>query len=378
MFERFTDRARRVVVLAQEEARLLDHNYIGTEHILLGLVREGEGVAAQALTSLRIDLGTVRRQVQDIIGQGGSSPSGHIPFTPRSKKVLELALREAIQLGHNYIGTEHILLGLIREGEGVASQVLTRLGADADRVRQQVVRLLSGAQPVSEGGLAATPTDELRASATSLTSRLGRELIDGLLYRRFTAGAHRVLLLTESEALRLGSTNAGIEHLLLGLVAEEDGVAARALGTLGIDLPRLRVLAEQLLGRRAIMFVPQPTFSPDLLDVVEQALHEAQAAGSVRVDTEHLLLAFVHHAEDRGGMAGQALSVLQTTPEAVRQAVADTAPTQDPGPAPPISSVLREINLDQQPYAPPPEPDQDDESNEDDKPDEGEAGATGP
>ena len=130
MFERFTDRARRVVVLAQEEARLLNHNYIGTEHILLGLIHEGEGVAAKALESLGISLEAVRSQVEEIIGQGGSSPSGHIPFTPRAKKVLELSLREALQLGHNYIGTEHILLGLIREGEGVAAQVLVKLGAD--------------------------------------------------------------------------------------------------------------------------------------------------------------------------------------------------------------------------------------------------------
>ena len=144
MFERFTDRARRVVVLAQEEARLLNHNYIGTEHILLGLIHEGEGVAAKALESLGISLEAVRSQVEEIIGQGGSSPSGHIPFTPRAKKVLELSLREALQLGHNYIGTEHILLGLIREGEGVAAQVLVKLGADLSRVRQQVIQLLSG------------------------------------------------------------------------------------------------------------------------------------------------------------------------------------------------------------------------------------------
>lgn len=146
MFERFTDRARRVVVLAQEEARLLNHSYIGTEHILLGLIHEGEGVAAKALESLGISLEAVRAQVEEIIGQGGSSPSGHIPFTPRAKKVLELSLREALQLGHNYIGTEHILLGLIREGEGVAAQVLVKLGADLGRVRQQVIQLLSGYQ----------------------------------------------------------------------------------------------------------------------------------------------------------------------------------------------------------------------------------------
>ena len=152
LFERFTDRARRVVVLAQEEARLLNHSYIGTEHILLGLIHEGEGVAAKALESLSISLEAVRAQVEEIIGQGGSSPSGHIPFTPRAKKVLELSLREALQLGHNYIGTEHILLGLLREGEGVATQVLVKLGADLGKVRQQVIQLLSGYQgPAAKG-----------------------------------------------------------------------------------------------------------------------------------------------------------------------------------------------------------------------------------
>ena len=165
MFERFTDRARRVVVLAQEEARLLNHNYIGTEHILLGLIHEGEGVAAKALESLGISLEAVRNQVEEIIGQGGSSPSGHIPFTPRAKKVLELSLREALQLGHNYIGTEHILLGLIREGEGVAAQVLVKLGADLSRVRQQVIQLLSGYSGSSGSGSEGSGGE--KASATS-------------------------------------------------------------------------------------------------------------------------------------------------------------------------------------------------------------------
>ena len=165
MFERFTDRARRVVVLAQEEARMLNHNYIGTEHILLGLIHEGEGVAAKGLESLGISLEAVRAQVEEIIGQGQQAPSGHIPFTPRAKKVLELSLREALQLGHNYIGTEHILLGLIREGEGVAAQVLVKLGADLNRVRQQVIQLLSGYQgkeTVAQGGPAeGTPATSL-------------------------------------------------------------------------------------------------------------------------------------------------------------------------------------------------------------------------
>jgi ATP-dependent Clp protease ATP-binding subunit ClpC len=165
MFERFTDRARRVVVLAQEEARMLNHNYIGTEHILLGLIHEGEGVAAKGLEALGISLEAVRSQVEEIIGQGQQAPAGHIPFTPRAKKVLELSLREALQLGHNYIGTEHILLGLIREGEGVAAQVLVKLGADLNRVRQQVIQLLSGYQgkepAASNGPQEGTPTTSL-------------------------------------------------------------------------------------------------------------------------------------------------------------------------------------------------------------------------
>jgi ATP-dependent Clp protease ATP-binding subunit ClpC len=174
MFERFTDRARRVVVLAQEEARMLNHNYIGTEHILLGLIHEGEGVAAKALESLGISLEGVRAQVEEIIGQGQQAPSGHIPFTPRAKKVLELSLREALQLGHNYIGTEHILLGLIREGEGVAAQVLVKLGADLNRVRQQVIQLLSGYQgkeAVQTGG-----PSEGTPSTSLVLDQFGRNL----------------------------------------------------------------------------------------------------------------------------------------------------------------------------------------------------------
>src|ERR1700677_3054791 len=177
MFERFTDRARRVVVLAQEEARMLNHNYIGTEHILLGLIHEGEGVAAKALESLGISLEAVRQQVEEIIGQGQQAPSGHIPFTPRAKKVLELSLREALQLGHNYIGTEHILLGLIREGDGVAAQVLVKLGADLNRVRQQVIQLLHGYQgkePASAG-----TTAESAPSTSLVLDQFGRNLTQG-------------------------------------------------------------------------------------------------------------------------------------------------------------------------------------------------------
>src|SRR5262245_23165971 len=176
MFERFTDRARRVVVLAQEEARMLNHNYIGTEHILLGLIHEGEGVAAKALESLGISLEAVRQQVEEIIGQGQQAPSGHIPFTPRAKKVLELSLREALQLGHNYIGTEHILLGLIREGEGVAAQVLVKLGADLNRLRQQVIQLLCGSQGKGRGAAGAGATGEAAPPTSLVLDQFGRNL----------------------------------------------------------------------------------------------------------------------------------------------------------------------------------------------------------
>ncbi|NMA77002.1 MAG: AAA family ATPase, partial [Actinomycetales bacterium] len=174
MFERFTDRARRVVVLAQDEARLLNHNYIGTEHILLGLIHEAEGVGAKALEALGVTLDAVREQVRDIIGEGNQTPSGHIPFTPRAKKVLELSLREALQLGHNYIGTEHILLGLLREGEGTAVKVLSRLKAEPSAVRQEVIERLSGYQgkePANAGGPA-----EGQPAGSLVLDQFGRNL----------------------------------------------------------------------------------------------------------------------------------------------------------------------------------------------------------
>jgi ATP-dependent Clp protease ATP-binding subunit ClpA len=183
MFERFTDRARRVVVLAQEEARALDHSYIGTEHLLLGLIHEGDGVAAKALEAMGISLEAVRQQVEEITGRGKDAPSGHIPFTPRAKKVLELSLRESQQLGHNYIGTEHILLGLIREGQGVAAQVLTNLGADLERTRQQVIELLHGYQggPGERASLrvARRLEEAVSGPVQQIVSRL--EAIDGRL-----------------------------------------------------------------------------------------------------------------------------------------------------------------------------------------------------
>jgi Clp amino terminal domain, pathogenicity island component/UvrB/uvrC motif len=190
MFERFTDRARQVIVLAEDEARMLNHNYIGTEHILLGLIHEGEGVAAKALESLGISLEAVRQRVEEIIGQGQQAPARHIPFTPRVKKVLELALREAQQLGHNSIGTEHILLGLIREGDGVAAQVLVKLGADLSRVRQQVIRLLHGYQDREPAAASRQPPGRAGREDRELLSRLAGQVT--AMESRLSAIEHRV------------------------------------------------------------------------------------------------------------------------------------------------------------------------------------------
>src|SRR5918994_528392 len=232
MFERFTDRARRVVVLAQEEARMLNHNYIGTEHILLGLIHEGEGVAAKALESLGISLEAVRRQVEEIIGQGQAAPTGHIPFTPRAKKVLELSLREALQLGHNYIGTEHILLGLIREGEGVAAQVLQKLGADLNRVRQQVIQLLSGfqgkesaasgAQTTGSGGEAPSSSLVLDQFGQNLTQAAREGKLDPVIGRE--QEIERVMQIlsrrTKNNPVLIGEPGVGKTTIVEGLAKD--------------------------------------------------------------------------------------------------------------------------------------------------------------
>lgn len=221
MFERFTDRARRVVVLAQEEARLLGHSYIGTEHILLGLISEQDGVAANVLDRLGISAEAVRSKVESIIGEGSGAPSGHIPFTPRSKKVLELSLREALTLGHNYIGTEHVLLGLIREGDGVGAQVLVSLGAELSRVRQEVLSQLSGYRTGPGGNV--------------LPSGLGRP--------RETPAAAKAAV----EARRLAGSHAvGSQHYLLGLVQDENSMAAKALAELGVSREALEGTLAQI------------------------------------------------------------------------------------------------------------------------------------
>ena len=214
MFERFSGGARRTVVLAQEEARALDHNYIGTEHILLGLLREHDGVAAQALSRLGITVGDVRGDVIRIIGKGAKAPSGHVPFTPRAKKVLELSLREALQLGHNYIGTEHILLGLIREGEGVAAQVLVARGADLEVVRAIVLHR------VGRGGEGPTRSRP-----------------------EHTPGAEEAL--SAAGDIAAGGP-VGSQHLLEALARSEEGLAGKVLASLGVDADAIAARIDEL------------------------------------------------------------------------------------------------------------------------------------
>jgi ATP-dependent Clp protease ATP-binding subunit ClpA len=182
MFERFTDRARRVVVLAQDEARMLNHNYIGTEHILLGLIGENGGIASQVFASLGLDLDQARSDVLKLIGKGTQAPSGHIPFTPRGKKCLELALREALQLGHNYIGTEHVLLGMIREGEGVGAQVMVRNGLDLNKVRQAVIEALNRPVKVAKPKVAQEDKGRLFVRVRELQEREGVDVETSEIY----------------------------------------------------------------------------------------------------------------------------------------------------------------------------------------------------
>jgi ATP-dependent Clp protease ATP-binding subunit ClpA len=229
MFERFTDRARRVVVLAQEEARVLNHNYIGTEHILLGLLSEGDGVGAKVLGSVGISLDAARSGVESIIGRGPGAPVGHVPFTPRAKKVLELSWREARQLGHNFIGTEHLLLGLIREGEGVAAQVLVELGADMRRTRQLVIAYLEQ-----------TPTGGDERVLSGLW-HLGRY--------SFTERGWRVLELAQEAAGGLGHEGIEPSHFAVAIVTIDDPAVEQILSSWGVDLAMVRARIEELAAR---------------------------------------------------------------------------------------------------------------------------------
>jgi len=291
MFERFTDRARRVVVLAQEEARQLQHNYIGTEHILLALLGEGDGVAFRVLDRLGMSVEGTREEVKVMVGIGAGAPTGHIPFTPRAKKTLELSLREALQLQHNYIGTEHILLGVIREGEGVGAQIMKEHSADLATIRTSVLDLLSTYQP--ESGRRTRWLRRASASPGLEPVRPGKST-----ELRTTPAADSSL----SEAARLAGTKpVGSHHLLLAALGDPDTAAAKALTALGVDLDQAREALrsadvtgtsdeppEEAGRRQTDKKLTIAATDPAIVEAGRAALralgHEAERSGTIRGD----------------------------------------------------------------------------------------------
>jgi len=297
MFERFTDRARQVIVLAQDEARLFKHNYIGTEHLLLGLLREEEGLAARVLDILGITVEEVHLQVARIVGQGDAVASGEIPFTPRAKKVLELALREALSFGHDYIGTEHMLLGLVREDTGVGARILLNFGVNANTVRNETVRLLSG------------PGREAAVSGPSAYN---------ILPERFTERARQVIVLAEDEARSLNHASLNTEHLLLGLLRDEHGLAARVLNTLDITIDEVRAQVIEMAGRGDEPVTGAVPLTPRARKVLDLALREALSLNHHYVGTEHILLGLVRETE---GVGAQILLASDADAETIRNQI---------------------------------------------------------
>lgn len=300
IYARFTERARRVLSLAQEEAQRFQHNYIGTEHLLLGLVREGDGVAAKVLANLGIELHKVRSAVEFIIGRGDRIVLGQISLTPRAKKVIELAVDEARRLNHHYIGTEHLLLGLAREGEGIAAGVLSSFGIDLMKLRTATIQILSSTQATktaqaSDQSRVQPVQPETQSGASERSSapmNKGRDR-----FNKFTERARRVLNLAQEESQRFQHNYIGTEHLLLGLVREGDGVAAKVLTNLGVKLEDVRKAVEFIIGRGDRIVLGEVGLTPRAKKVIELAVDEARRLNHHYIGTEHLLLGLVREGE---------------------------------------------------------------------------------
>ncbi|MBD2056595.1 hypothetical protein H6F88_11320 [Oculatella sp. FACHB-28] len=282
-FNRYTEKAIKVIMLSLEEARRLGHNYVGTEQILLGLIGEVTGVAAKVLKSMGVNLKDARIEVEKIIGRGSGFIAVEIPFTPAAKRVLELTTEEARLLGHNYIGTEHLLLGLVRAEGGVAARVLENLGVDLTEaeVREQVLRML---EAIKE------PENDKFPS-----------------FNRYTEKAIKVIMLSQEEARRLGHNYIDTEQILLGLIGEGTGVAAKVLRSMGVNLKDARIEVEKIMGRGSGFVAVEIPFTSDAKRVLELSTEEARKLGHNYIGTEHLLLGLVR-AE--GGVAMQVLKNL--------------------------------------------------------------------
>ena len=286
LFERFTERARQVVVLAQEEARALSHNYIGTEHILLGLAREEEGLAARVLKSLDITVERLRAEVVRLVASNDQAKARMIPFTAEAKRALEGALHEALVLGHEYVATGHILLGLVRETDDVTASILAALGTDADKIRDETIRMLSGTKSQRAG--------------------VGQQLgyVNPRVSERLTERARQVVVLAQEEARALKHNYIGTEHILLGLLREAEGLAARVLESLDVTFERARAQVLRIVGSGDEVTSGQIPFTPRTKVVLEQALREAQNLGHNYLGTEHMLLGL---ARENEGVAARIL-----------------------------------------------------------------------
>jgi len=311
-FDKFTPRARKVITLAQEEAVRFNHNYIGTEHLLLGLLREGEGVAAKVLVEMGVELNRVRSAVEFIIGRGARMIVGEIGLTPRAEQVIELAVDEARQLGHHYIGTEHLLLGLVREGEGIAAGVLESLGVNLEKVRAETVRVLARLGPSAGAVEDVTESAEGTGNGSEQGAQPGR---GPDRFDKFTDRARKVLTLAQEEATRFNHNYIGTEHLLLGLVREGEGVAAKILSNLGVELNRVRSAVEFMIGRGDRMLVGEIGLTPRAKKVIELAVDEARQLGHHYIGTEHLLLGLIREGE---GVAAKVLDSFGVNLEKVR------------------------------------------------------------
>jgi ATP-dependent Clp protease ATP-binding subunit ClpA len=310
-FDRFNDRAKRVLALAQDEAIRFNHNYIGPEHLLLALVREGEGAAARVLNSLNVGLSTLRTKVEAMIGRGNATTSpSEIVLSPEVKKIIHNAIEESRKLGHSHVGTEHLLLGLAQETEGIASKLLAEVPVTLDEIREKVT------QHLGHPGPSAPPSGP--------TPTMGP-------FDRFNDRAKRVLALAQAEAIRLKHNYIGTEHLLLGLVHEGESVAARVLDSLGIELSKVRTAVEFIIGVGAEPTSPSDiTLSPRTKKVIEFAIDEARLMGQTHVGPEHLLLGLVREGQ---GIASGVIESLGVTLTKVRQQLLATLGQTDTDPS---------------------------------------------
>src|SRR6266567_6174238 len=319
-FYKFTEQARKVLLLADEEARRFQHNYIGTEHLLLGLIREKDGIAAKVLSALGVELNKVRAATEFIIGRGDRIIMGEIGLTPRAQKVIGLAADEARRLNHQYVGTEHLLLGIVREGGGIAVGVLESLGANLEKVRRQTLQAL---------GLHDSPLmkrvdfhDWWRAAGRGGTAQQSeapqlKETLDTTpRFYKFTEQAKKDLLLADEEARRFQHNYIGTEHLLLGLIREKDGIAAKVLSALGVELNKVRAATEFIIGRGDRIIMGEIGLTPRAKKVIEFADGEARRLNHQYVRTEHLLLGIVREGE---GIAAGVLESLGANLEKVRR-----------------------------------------------------------